>query len=63
MIKVIFFSFIIFLPLGAVETFIVLKVNNEIITNTDIENETRYLVALNNELKDTDKNTDSLPDS
>tara|TARA_B110000967_G_C18735730_1_gene484974 strand:+ start:1 stop:915 length:915 start_codon:yes stop_codon:yes gene_type:complete len=55
MIKVIFFSFIIFLPLGAVETFIVLKVNNEIITNTDIENETRYLVALNNELKNTDK--------
>lgn len=55
MIKVIFLSLIIFLPLGAVETFIVLKVNNEIITNTDIENETRYLVALNNELKNTDK--------
>tara|TARA_B110001452_G_scaffold3760_1_gene3415 strand:- start:2444 stop:3358 length:915 start_codon:yes stop_codon:yes gene_type:complete len=55
MIKAIFLSLIIFLPLGAVETFIVMKVNNEIITNTDIENETRYLVALNNELKNTDK--------
>tara|TARA_B110000971_G_scaffold78786_1_gene80908 strand:+ start:4360 stop:5274 length:915 start_codon:yes stop_codon:yes gene_type:complete len=55
MIKVIILSLLIFLPLGAAETFIVLKVNNEIITNTDIKNETRYLVALNNELKDTDK--------
>ena len=32
-----------------------MKVNNEVITNTDIENETRYLVALNNELKNADK--------
>jgi len=57
MIKIIFLSLILFLPLKATETYIVLKVNNEIITNIDIENETRYLVALNNELKDTDKNT------
>ena len=55
MIKVIILSLLVFLPLGAAETFIVLKVNNEIITNTDIKNETRYLVALNNELKDTDE--------
>ena len=57
MIKIIILSLILFLPLKATETYIVLKVNNEIITNIDIENETRYLVALNNELKDTDKNT------
>ncbi len=55
MIKVIILSLLVFLPLGAAETFIALKVNNEIITNTDIKNETRYLVALNNELKDTDE--------
>ena len=55
MIKIIILSLLIFLPLDAIETFIVLKVNNEIITNIDIKNETRYLVALNNELKDTDK--------
>jgi peptidyl-prolyl cis-trans isomerase SurA len=57
MIKIIILSLILFLPLKSTETYIVLKVNNEIITNIDIENETRYLVALNNELKDTDKNT------
>ena len=54
MIKIIFLSLIIFSPLYAVESFIKLKVNNEIITNIDIENETKYLVALNNELKNTD---------
>jgi peptidyl-prolyl cis-trans isomerase SurA len=55
MIKIIILSLLMFLPLSAAETFIVLKVNNEIITNTDIKNEARYLIALNNELKDTDK--------
>jgi peptidyl-prolyl cis-trans isomerase SurA len=53
MIKAIFLSLIIFLPLNALETIIVFKVNNEIITNVDIKNESRYLVALNNELKNT----------
>ena len=54
--KLIFLSLILFLPLNAAETFITLKVNNEIITNIDINNESKYLVALNNELKNTDKN-------
>ncbi|MDA7713893.1 peptidylprolyl isomerase [Candidatus Pelagibacter sp.] len=53
MIKVIALSLMISFPLIAAETFIALKVNNEIITNTDIKNETRYLIALNNELKET----------
>ena len=36
--------------------FIVYNVNNEIITNIDIEKESRYLNALNNQLKNLDKN-------
>jgi len=35
--------------------YIVYKINNEIITNTDIEKEYRYLVSLNNELKALEK--------
>ena len=35
--------------------YIVYKVNNEIITNSDIEKEYRYLVSLNNELKNLEK--------
>ena len=35
--------------------YIVYKVNNQIITNTDIEKEYRYLVSLNNQLKSLDK--------
>ena len=56
MIKLIFLSLILFFPLNSMETFVALRVNNEIITNIDLENETRYLVALNNELKNTNKN-------
>ena len=35
--------------------YIVYKVNNQIITNTDIEKEYRYLASLNNQLKSLDK--------
>ena len=35
--------------------YIVYKVNNEIITNSDIEKEYRYLITLNNQLKTLDK--------
>ena len=34
---------------------IITKINNEIITNIDIEEEYNYLVALNNDLKNLDK--------
>jgi len=34
---------------------IITKINNEIITNIDIENEYKYLIALNNKLKELDK--------
>ena len=53
MIRIILLSLLLLLPVKANETNIVIKVNNEIITNIDIENEIRYLVALNNELKET----------
>ena len=35
--------------------YIVYKVNNEIITNSDIEKEYRYLASLNNQLKNLEK--------
>jgi len=35
--------------------YIVYKINNEIITNADIEKEYRYLISLNNQLKDLEK--------
>ena len=37
------------------ESYVVLKVNNNIITNIDIDNEFRYLKALNKDLKNIDK--------
>ena len=36
--------------------FIAYKIENKIITNVDIENEAKYLTALNNQLKNIDKN-------
>ena len=37
------------------ESYVVLKVNNNIITNVDINTEYRYLIALNKDLKEIDK--------
>ena len=42
---------------ASISSFIVVKVNDEIITNLDIIEESNYLVALNNELKNLDKNS------
>ena len=39
----------------SIETKIVYNIQNEIITNTDIKNEFKYLVALNNSLSELDK--------
>ena len=41
----------------SISSFIVIKVNNEIITNFDIKQEYNYLIALNNELKNLDENS------
>ena len=38
------------------ESYVVFKVNNQIITNVDIDNEYRYLIALNKKLQKVDKN-------
>ena len=56
-----FFFFIIFFNLFcsnyiySFESYVVIKVNNKIITNVDIDNEYRYLIALNTDLQNIDK--------
>ena len=58
--KKIFFFFIIFffqiILINSSEVKIVTKVNNEILTNIDIENESKYLLILNTNLKNLNKN-------
>jgi peptidyl-prolyl cis-trans isomerase SurA len=44
-----------FNPVLSIETKIIHTIQNEIITNIDIKNEFKYLVALNNSLKELDK--------
>ena len=51
----IFFLFLIFNKAYSIETKIINKIQNEIITNIDIKNEFKYLVALNSKLKNLDK--------
>ncbi len=52
---IILFSIISNKSIYSSEVYVVLKVNNIIITNVDVESEYRYLIALNNDLKDIDK--------
>ena len=47
--------FLIFKEVQSIETKIIHIIQNEIITNIDIKNEFKYLVALNNSLKELDK--------
>ena len=58
-VKFILFLFLLliisFKPSTAENFYIVYKVNNEIITNSDVEKEYRYLVSLNNQLKNLEK--------
>jgi|TARA_B110000027_G_scaffold123811_1_gene139874 peptidyl-prolyl cis-trans isomerase SurA len=53
-IYLIFFCFC-FSSISALETKIIYKIENEIITNIDIKNEFKYLIALNNQLEELDK--------
>ena len=57
MIKLIliFFLFLSFDNAQSIETRIVYKIQSDIITNIDIKNEFKYLLALNNKLKEIDK--------
>ena len=52
---IIFFNFFCSNYIYSFESYVVLKVNNKIITNVDIENEYRYLIALNTNLQNMDK--------
>ena len=57
--KIIFFFIIFFVqiyPSVSSEVKIVSKVNNKILTNIDIENESKYLLILNSNLKNLNKN-------
>ena len=61
LVKKFIFSLLIFLLISIVSfskesAYIIFKIDNDIITNIDIEKERRYLVALNPKLKDLDKN-------
>ena len=52
---IIFFNFFCNNYIYSFESYVVLKVNNKIITNVDIDNEYRYLIALNTNLQNVDK--------
>ena len=52
---IIFFNFFCSNYIYSVESYVVLKVNNKIITNVDIDNEYRYLIALNTDLQNIEK--------
>ena len=56
--KIIFlalFLFLFFKQVQSIETKIIHSIQDEVITNIDIKNEFKYLVALNNSLKELDK--------
>ena len=52
---IIFFNFFFNWPVYSNESYVVLKVNNNVITNVDIDNEYRYLIALSPNLQDVNK--------
>ena len=54
---VIFFNFFFNWPVYSNESYVVLKVNNNVITNVDIDNEYRYLIALSPDLQNVNKET------
>ena len=54
---IIFFNFFFNWPVYSNESFVVLIVNNNVITNVDIDNEYRYLIALSPELQNVNKET------
>ena len=53
----ILFNVFINCPTYSNEIYVALKVNNDVITNVDIDNEYRYLIALSPSLQDVDKET------
>ena len=54
--KILIFLFVLIcVQAQSIETKIIHNIQNEIITNIDIKNEFKYLVALNNSLKELDE--------
>ena len=54
---IIFFNFFFNWPVYSIESYVILKVNNNVITNIDIDNEYRYLIALSPDLQNVNKET------
>ena len=52
---IIFFNFFFNWPVYSIESYVILKVNNNVITNIDIDNEYRYLIALSPGLQNVNK--------
>ena len=52
---IIFFLFLTFGNAQSIETRIIYKIQNEVITNIDVKNEFKYLLALNNRLEEIEK--------
>ena len=52
---IVFFNFFCSNYIYQYESYVVIKVNNKIITNVDIDNEYRYLIALNTDLQNIEK--------
>ena len=52
---IIFFNFFFNWPVYSNESYVILKVNNNVITNIDIDNEYRYLIALSPSLQNVNK--------
>ena len=52
---IIFFNFFFNWPVYSIESYVILKVNNNVITNVDIDNEYRYLIALSPSLQNVNK--------
>ena len=52
---IIFFNFFFNWSVYSNESYVVLKINNNVITNVDIDNEYRYLIALSPSLQDVNK--------
>ena len=55
---IIFLKFLFISNAFSIETYVVLKVNNKIITNVDINKEFRYLIALSPNLQNVDEEWD-----
>ena len=52
---IVFINSLYFQYAHSLESYLILKINNRIITNVDVNNEYRYLIALSPDLQNVDK--------